>query len=213
MKIQIDTGARFGRLTVLSRAETAESGHRQWACVCDCGVRRVVGGSLLIRGGVRSCGCLRSEWMPKLHALRTSHGKSQTKVYRAWSAMRTRCYNANGPMYQHYGGRGIRVCEAWRASFEAFLVDMGEPLPGQSLDRIDNDGNYEPGNCRWANPDEQANNKRSNVNIEFNGVVRTKSEWANALGLTWLCLDRRIDRWGVARALTSKPRAPKGHAA
>lgn len=139
-----------------------------------------------------------------------SHGhsinKRHTKTYSAWHSMRDRCELPNNPQYCNYGGRGIRVCERWR-KFENFLADMGEsPSLKHSIDRFpDNNGNYEPGNCRWATKKEQANNKRTNVFVTFNGETKTVSQWAEGLGWKTNTLIYRLKRgWTIERALRQK---------
>jgi hypothetical protein len=118
-------------------------------------------------------------------------------------SMKARCLNPVRESYANYGARGITVCEAWATSFEAFLADMGpRPGPGMSIDRIDNDRGYEPGNCRWATATEQAENRRSTKFIEFDGRRLSQAAWARELGITSQSLSARLKKWGVVRALT-----------
>jgi hypothetical protein len=153
------TSERFGRLVVVDRAGS-QSGHSTWLCRCDCGRRKPILGESLRRGLTQSCGCLQREW-----AAKGTHGHTRnrtgTKTYRAWQSAKDRCFNPRCEDYPNYGGRGIRMCDRWRNDYAAFLADMGESPPGLTLDRIDNDGDYEPGNCRWATLLEQARNKRA----------------------------------------------------
>lgn len=138
------------------------------------------------------------------------HGLTRTPEYRAWASMKQRCTNPRVRSWSNYGGRGITVCERWSNSFEFFLEDMGpRPTPAHSLDRIDNDGHYEPGNCRWATASEQRRNDRNNRPITFAGETLPLIQWAQRTGITARTIGDRLDRgWPVERALTQ--RADKG---
>lgn len=156
-------GMRFGRLLVLDYAGSKNK-QAYWRCRCDCGVEIVTRGVSLRYGSTLSCGCKRREAFSAAGKVaRLTHGKTaggNQPVYRVWSNMMTRCYNKNVKAYKDYGGRGIVVCPQWH-TFSNFLRDMGEPPPGLSLDRSDNDGIYEPSNCQWATKTQQARNRRS----------------------------------------------------
>lgn len=176
----------------------------KWMCRCDCGTEVFVVSQSLTRGLTRSCGCLRSE-MTRL--VKTIHGHARknhvTKEYRAWNSMLRRCFDPRIRNFANYGGRGITVCQRWRDSFECFFEDMGTSPKGMSLDRINNLGNYEPGNCRWATRIQQQNNTRYNVLIEFSGKTKTQSQWAREFGIDHKRISARIHSgWDPIRAIS-----------
>lgn len=182
------TDWRFGQLTVIRFAGYQ---HKQafWLTRCDCGNERTIRANSLLRGNSSSCGCQRKGFLKHGYA-RTDH---KTATYRSWIAMRTRCGNPNIPKYQDYGGRGIRVCERWN-SFESFLADMGERPPGMSIDRIDNDGDYCPENCKWSTNKEQCRNQRWTVRLTYNGETKTRQEWCEVYGIKLSTLRERLLR-------------------
>lgn len=189
------TGQRFGRLVVVSLAERNRHNQPQWLCQCDCGERVVVRGCSLTSKNTRSCGCLAKDTA-------TTHGMTKTVTYHSWSSMIARCTNPADPEWQRYGGRGIKVCARW-LNFENFLEDMGQRPDGTSLDRIDPNGDYYSQNCRWATPNQQANNRRSNRLLTFGGVTKTVTQWATELGINSTTLSYRIQAgWPVEQALT-----------
>lgn len=203
------TGKRYGRLTVLSRfsnLETSNGPVTRWLCRCDCGNEIVVRGAGLAKaekgkGGTKSCGCLNKEKPIK-------HGMAASRLYRLWNSMIQRCTNPNNDKYASYGGRGISVCARW-TDFAHFYADMGDPPPGMTLDRIENNLGYEPGNCRWATRKVQGNNRRTNVILSFNGEKRTIAEWAEITGLGKSCLIKRLASGWSPEAALSTPKLPK----
>jgi len=188
-------GYDFGRLTCMYRVDPPESvadkRYKYYLCQCSCGNEAVVQLSNLLSGHTKSCGCLNSELSAERARLRnTTHGMYGTREYNIWNAMVDRCTNEKHHNYGLYGGRGIKVCDRWFNSVENFYTDMGDRPPGMSLDRIDNDGDYEPDNCRWATAKEQSRNKRNNRLIEGKAMA----EWCEDNNLNYNAVAHRLYR-------------------
>lgn len=193
------TGNKYGRLTVIKRAENVGK-LTAWECVCECGNSVKVIGGHLKNGHTKSCGCLAQEERKK-----TRHGMTGKRLYRIWQGMKNRCGNENTIYYDRYGGRGISVCDEWEKSFEAFMEwsTKNGYKDDLSIDRIDNNKGYSPENCRWATKEEQANNCVSNVVLRHNGEEHTIAEWSKIRGINYQTLHSRIVTlgWSVEKAL------------
>lgn len=203
------TGLRFARWSVLGY-ESGAYREPYWRCRCECGVERVVRGSALRAGKSKSCGCLCADLCSARfleHGGRMS-GNRRSPEYTTWINIRERCENQQSVGYPNYGGRGIVVCEEWRASFTTFLDDMG-PRPGRgySIDRINNDGPYAPWNCRWATTVEQGRNRRTNRLLTLSGETMCLTAWAERVGLSKRCLAARLDSGMAIDEAMSRPMA------
>lgn len=193
-RVKDETGNVYGKLTVL-RFAGMYNNHARWLCRCECGREVDVRGTMLRCGNHRSCGCGHYK----------ANGLYHTPEHRAWAGMKQRCTNQNLPRYSGWGGRGITVCQRWKDSFLTFYEDMGPRPPDKdSVERIDNDGNYEPGNCKWATWLEQSRNTRRTRLITYNGETHCISEWACMLGIKPHTLAARLNRygWSIEEAMT-----------
>ncbi len=185
-------GTRYGLLLAICDVGRVSSGDRKWKFACDCGSQFEAAGYAVRSGRVVSC--------PSCAAKRTvaasiTHGKTDTDEYRIWTGILTRCKNPKSKAYQSYGGRGIGVCDQWANSFESFLEDMGaRPSKNHSIDRRDNDGDYEPGNCRWATRAEQAANKRNTVRVQIGGELVRVPDLAERVGITRSAIHLRLKK-------------------
>lgn len=184
------TGQKFGRLTVIERAEN-KGRYTCWKCRCDCGNEVVVQGTSLKSGATRSCGCLRNE------GNHYTHGMRHTRIYRIYYGMINRTTNPNATGYKNWGGRGITVCERW-LKFKNFLEDVKD-LPhcgekGYSIDRINNEKGYEPDNVRFVTRTEQNRNRRNNILVEFQNRLVTLGELSEITGVAWTTLKDRYKR-------------------
>lgn len=195
------TGNRYGMLTVICRDENRPRGVVTWKCKCDCGNVKTVIGRNLKSGQVKSCGCMRV----MLAKNTATHHMTGTRLYRIWSMIKARCCRKSLPAYKEYGGRGIKMCDEWKKSFEnfmewAFANGYEENL---TIDRIDFNGDYCPENCRWVPFSEQALNRRSNIRIEYNGEVHCLSEWCKIYGKNYYRVHDRMykKKWNFERAM------------
>lgn len=197
-------GTRSGRLLIESYAGRYNGeGVYMYECQCDCGNKKTIARSSLIKKATKSCGCL---WKERI----TKHEGSYDNAYWSWKAMHRRCYNPSHDSYKHYGGKGIKVCDRWH-EYRNFKEDMGEREKGVSIDRIDGSKDYTPENCRWATFLEQSNNKSDNRYIEYKGVKYTCGELARKFGIAGHALNIRYFRlnWPIDEALEIKPRQSK----
>ena len=194
-RVEVRPGDKYGRLTLISEVDPRVGrarNFRRWLCRCECGVEKTVALTNLRKGNTRSCGCMQSELAAAKFRV---HGMVGVPGYSTWKGMVARCCDPQNAAYPSYGGRGIRVHDEWRNDVRAFIRDVGErPGPGYSLDRINNDGNYEPGNVRWATAKEQQRNRRCNVMVSYEGEMMTLAEAAERSGIHQCTLWSRIHR-------------------
>jgi hypothetical protein len=208
-KIKDLTGLSFGRWTVLSLCQTNKTRTR-WNCRCNCGTERIIAGYRLLGEESKSCGCWQRE---KTGIISTTHGetrthtKKETPEYTSWRGMKSRCLNKNSENYYKYGAKGVSICESWM-HYENFLRDMGRrPSALHSIDRIDNRGNYEPSNCRWSTPKEQAENRRSSIKITIGDETLPASRWESRMGLKPKLIAKRIwAGWNPIKAVLTPVR-------
>lgn len=193
------TNEKYGLILVLSEDKTRcqDSRYRYWRCLCECGNEVIVRQDHLRTGNTKSCGCLKNT---------KKYSQQVAKVHKAWVNMKSRCYSEKSEYYKHYGGRGIKVCDRWLESFENFYEDMGDkPSKDHSLDRIDNDGDYCPENCRWATWEEQANNRSNNRTVNIKGKSKTLAEWCREYDIDQRLVSSRVSGlgWSYEDALTT----------
>ena len=212
------TGQKFGRLTVVG-LDDKNTRKTYWICQCECGGIKSARSDSLLCGAIKSCGCMKKEQDRINLEANHSHKQSGTRIYHIWQGMKARCYNVNDSHFHRYGGRGIVVCEEWKYSFQAFYewaINNGysEDL---TIDRINNDGNYEPSNCRWATPKEQANNRNTNIYITIGNETKTLLYWCNmfkidyrtVLARYWRSPNVTLDELFKANTeVTDRPSAP-----
>ena len=190
------TGQVYGRLKVIRIDEVLSTRKTFWICECECGNEKTVRSDSLKEGNVKSCGCLKKEQDKKNLEANHSHRMSKTRIYQEWQGIKSRCLYVNNGCYERYGGRGIKICEEWTKSFESFRDwsfknGYSEIL---TIDRINNDGNYEPNNCRWVDNKTQCNNRRSNVVINYKGKDLTMMQVSEVTGIDYKLLISRYAR-------------------
>lgn len=186
-------GQKFNRLLVIERAENSKDGSSRWKCKCDCGNTIIVSRTHLIHNHTKSCGCLNHDTLKRM-----THNKSDTRLYSIYYKMKSRCYNTKQKGYKNYGGRGIKVCKEWLDKENGFMNFYNWAMnngykDNLTIDRIDVNGNYEPNNCRWATIKEQANNKRNNRYLTYNGEKHTIQEWTKIIGISRATIENRIE--------------------
>lgn len=200
-------GQRFNNLTVTGQHPLRTASKKvRWICLCDCGKETLAITQHLRNGNTKSCGCRRVEVTTQLGRI-TTHGMTKAVEYKAWQSMKDRCYNEDSANFPNYGGRGIMVWRDWMTSFARFFQDVGpRPSPRHSLDRIDNNGHYQPDNCRWATAEEQSNNKRTNVKYLVNGEEKSIAELAREYHIPPATLFCRLfrDNLSIEDALKKK---------
>lgn len=199
------TNLRFGRLTVLECVGRDNNGNALWRCKCDCGKENIVDGCRLRKGNTKSCGCYN---IYRTKICNSTHRKSKTRLYAIWGGIKARCSNPKCEAFKKYGGRGIKFCKDWvfYENFEKWALNNGYSS-NLTIDRIDNDGNYEPSNCRWISSKEQSLNTSRNHYLELNGEKHTAYEWSVITGIRLSTILQRINKyhWTIQRALTEKP--------
>lgn len=200
------TGQKFGRLTVLKLDHIKRQSY--WLCKCDCGKETISTSGDLRSGHKKSCGCLHDDLSrERLIKMNETHGESKTRLYNIWIDIKKRCYRKNFWAYDRYGGRGITLCKEWHdyLTFRDWCMNNGY-TENLTIDRINNDGNYEPSNCRWVDRKTQANNKSNVRLISYNGETKNVSQWAETLGINYRTLYNRIFNYNipVEEALTNK---------
>lgn len=196
-------GQRFGRLLVLERADNVK-GRAYWLCQCDCGAKKAVMGKLLLNGSTQSCGCLMRERVAESAHNRAKHGDYKTRLYHIWKGMKDRCYLQTVSGYKNYGAKGIKVCDEWQQyiPFREWALSHGY-TDKLTIDRINNDKDYCPENCRWATTKEQRHNSSQNHFLEYNNEKHTIDEWAEIINTNYHTLWNRIKcGWSVEDALT-----------
>lgn len=196
------TGQRLGKLTVIEFAENKYQGKAYWRCLCDCGNITVASGQHLRSGVTTSCGCAQRRMARELL---TTHNDSKSKEFTIWFGIKQRCYNQNSSSYSYYGGRGIKMCDRWFNSYENFLADMGRaPSQKHTIERSNVNEHYSPVNCRWATRQEQSNNTRANIMVDYNGHVMSLTLWCYLFDLNYPKVSYRLKSgWNINKAFST----------
>lgn len=205
------TEQKFGRLKVVKENGRTKYGNVLWLCKCECGNETSVTTSSLNSGGTKSCGCLWKERVSQSTTKRNTkhgflkYGETAPRLYNIWNKMRGRCMNELNKDYEYYGGRGISICDEWQEYINFYYWAMNNGYDDDlTIDRIDNDEDYSPENCRWATRKQQSNNKSDNHLINFDGETKTIAQWARSLGVKSSLIRSRIHRgWSEKEALTT----------
>lgn len=190
------TGQKFGRLTVIGIDTTKETRKTYWLCQCDCGKISSHRSDGLLSGRIKSCGCYKSEQDAIRVSKNHKHKQSGTRLYRIWQGIKERCHNENSPDFKNWGARGIKVCDEWKNSFEAFyqLAIENGYSENLTIDRIDNNNGYNPQNCKWSTSKEQSRNRRSNIDITIGNTTKTLTEWCEIFNLSYGTVNARYHR-------------------
>ena len=198
-----NVGNKYGRWMVKEFSHHDKYRNDYWVCECECGEFKTVQGGHLRNGSSKSCGCLQKELAAKKKFI---HGLSYHPLKPIYYTVLSRCHNPNNKEYNNYGGRGIKVCKRWRNSIKNFIEDMGERPDSQSIERIDNDGDYSPDNCKWATQSEQCRNNRNTRLITYKGKTQCLKDWSKELGIKYSTLSGRINQygWSIENAFTHK---------
>lgn len=209
MKSNDLTNQRFGKLLVVKKAYTLNK-NVYWECLCDCGKTTFVYTYNLIGNRIKSCGCLKLDILIQRS---TKHNQRHTKLYEVWKSIKQRCFNPNNSSYHNYGGRGINICEEWKNDFMSFYnwsMKNGYK-EGLTIDRINNDGNYEPSNCRWTTRLVQCNNTRVNKYVTINNETKSVADWCRHYNISYSLVHQRYKRfnWDIIKAITTPPKKLK----
>jgi hypothetical protein len=197
------TGQKFNRLTVIKRVENSKKGDVRWLCQCECGNSKIIAGDSLKAGMTKSCGCYNKEIASK--RLKT-HGLTKTRLYRIWSHIKERCYNPNHDAYKNYGGRGIKMCSEWLSDFVNFYnwAIINGYADNLTIDRINNNSDYNPKNCHWVNRTYQNRNRRNTIKFTYENESKTLQEWAEIKNIKYHTLYQRVYKlnWTIEKAIT-----------